>query len=75
MASIQSSTPLLKGTYWAREGDLEEVFRRAQKVSAEFPGDREVADFVSLVGRAADLRGEKGDRRWPPQTPAIAAIA
>jgi len=47
---------ILKGTYWAREGDLETVFRRAQKVSAEFAGDHDVAEFVSLVGRAAEYK-------------------
>ena len=44
---------ILKHSYWAKEGDLEDVFRRAQKVSAELAGDHEVADFVSLVGRAS----------------------
>ncbi len=47
---------ILKRSYWAREGDLDDVFRRAQRLSAEFEGDREVADFVSLVGRAAEYR-------------------
>ena len=47
---------ILKRTYWAKEGDLDDVFRRAQKVSARFAGDREVADFVSLVGKAASYR-------------------
>ena len=45
---------ILKRSYWAKEGDLEDVFRRAQRLSAEWEGDREVADFVSLVGRAAE---------------------
>ncbi len=47
---------ILKRSYWAREGDLDDVFRRAQRLSADFEGDREVADFVSLVGRAAEYR-------------------
>ena len=45
---------VLKRSYWAREGDLEDVFRRAQKVSAELAGNHDVADFVSLVGRASE---------------------
>jgi hypothetical protein len=45
----------LKGSYWAKDGDLEELFRRAQRLSAHFAGDRRVADFVTLVGRAAEL--------------------
>jgi Ca-activated chloride channel family protein len=48
---------ILKGSYWAREGSLEEVFRRAQQLLPAFPGDTEMADFVSLVGRAAKLQG------------------
>ncbi len=52
---------ILKRSYWAREGDLDDVFRRAQRLSAQFEGDREVADFVSLVGRAAGFR-EREDR-------------
>ncbi len=47
---------ILKRSYWAREGDLDDVFRRAQRLSANFGGDREVADFVSLVGRAAEYQ-------------------
>jgi Ca-activated chloride channel family protein len=47
---------ILKGTYWAREGDLETVFRQAQRVSAEFVGNRDVAEFVSLAGKAAEFK-------------------
>jgi Ca-activated chloride channel family protein len=46
---------ILKGSYWAREGDLREVLRRAQELSPEFAGDSRVADFVGLVATAADL--------------------
>ena len=47
---------ILRDSYWAEDGDLDDVFRRLQRISAELPGDREVADLVSLAGRAADLR-------------------
>ncbi len=47
---------VLKESYWARDGDLDEVFHRLQQVSPEFAGDREVAELVSLAGKAADLR-------------------
>lgn len=47
---------ILRQSYWARSGDLDEVFRRAQRVAVEFPGDAEVAEFASLVGRAAGYR-------------------
>ncbi len=49
---------ILQATYWAKAGDLETVFRLAQRLSADFAGDRDVADFVSLVGRAAALSKE-----------------
>ncbi len=47
---------ILRGAYWAREGDLHDLFLRAQALSSEFPGDHEVADFVSLTGRADRLQ-------------------
>jgi Ca-activated chloride channel family protein len=50
---------ILKGSYWARSGDLREVLRRAQIVSPEFAGDARVADFISLVAAAADLQGDR----------------
>jgi Ca-activated chloride channel homolog len=52
---------ILKGSFWAKEGRLDEVFRRAQRVSADFAGDAEVAEFVSLAGKAARL--------WPAERP------
>jgi Ca-activated chloride channel family protein len=47
---------VLKHSYWAKEGDLDGLFRRAQKVSAEYPGDVRVAELATLVGKAAALR-------------------
>lgn len=47
---------ILKRTHWAKDGDLDDVFRRAQKLSADFADDamnRDMAEFVHLVGRAA----------------------
>ncbi len=55
-ALVAEFAEVLKQTYWAKEGNLDDVFRRAQRLSADFPGDRDVADFVSLVGRAAAYR-------------------
>lgn len=54
---------ILKGTYWARTGNLHEVFRLAQQVSASFAGNLEVADFVSLTGQAARLQAAQGEQR------------
>jgi Ca-activated chloride channel family protein len=50
---------ILKGSYWARGGDLREVLRLAQILSPEFAGDSRVADFISLVAAAADLHREE----------------
>ncbi|RMH19834.1 MAG: DUF3520 domain-containing protein [Acidobacteria bacterium] len=50
---------ILKHSFWAREGDLDDVLRRAQRVSAHFAGDRDVAELVALVAQAARL--------WPSE--------
>jgi Ca-activated chloride channel family protein len=47
---------VLKGGYWAKEGSLEEVSRRARSLSHEF-SDANVTDLASLAGRAARLKG------------------
>ena len=47
---------ILKGAYWAREGDMGEVLRRAQELAPAFAGDARMADFVGLVAAAAELR-------------------
>jgi hypothetical protein len=50
---------ILKGSYWARSGDLRDVLRRAQMLSPEFAGNARVADFISLVAAAAELGGQR----------------
>ncbi|MCP4660013.1 MAG: DUF3520 domain-containing protein [bacterium] len=52
---------ILKRSYWAKTGDLREVYERLRRVAAEFRGDREVADLVDLVGRAAGYRRAEED--------------
>jgi Ca-activated chloride channel family protein len=47
---------ILKGSYWAKDGDLDDLFRRAQGLSAERRGDLRVAELAALIGRAAQLR-------------------
>ncbi len=47
---------VLKGAYWAREGDLRKVLRLAQTLAPEFAGHTQVADFTSLVAAAAELK-------------------
>jgi Ca-activated chloride channel family protein len=46
---------ILRHSYWARESDPRDLLARAQAVSAEFPGDVDVAELVGLVGRASRL--------------------
>lgn len=38
-----------------REGDLDELLVRAQRVSADYPGDAKIAELAALVGKAASL--------------------
>ncbi len=48
---------ILEGSYWARQGDLDDLFQRAQKLAAEYPGDLEVSELTTLVGKAARSAG------------------
>ncbi len=50
---------VLKGSYWAKDADLDDLFRRAQALSAEHPGDLRVAELAALIGKAAALQAEK----------------
>ncbi|HEX6199114.1 MAG TPA: von Willebrand factor type A domain-containing protein, partial [Thermoanaerobaculia bacterium] len=50
---------VLKGSYWAKDGDLDALFRRAQAVSADYPGDLRVAELATLIGKAAALQRER----------------
>ena len=46
---------ILRRSFWAREGDMGDVFVRADGLSSEFEGDVDVAEFVSLTGLASRL--------------------
>jgi Ca-activated chloride channel family protein len=54
-ALVAEFAEILKGTYWAKNGDLRDVLQRAQRLSPEFAGDTRVADFVSLVAAASEI--------------------
>jgi Ca-activated chloride channel family protein len=55
---------ILKGSYWARQGDASEVARRLHRlVSRDYPGDREKAELVELVERAARLESVRSRER------------
>jgi Ca-activated chloride channel family protein len=51
---------LLKGNYWAKEGDLADVLRRARQF-AESTGDERAAEFASLVDKAVGLKERRSD--------------
>ncbi len=56
LASIVAEfAEILRRSYWAKDGDLRDLFRRAQRVSPAFPGDPRVAELANLIGRAARL--------------------
>jgi Ca-activated chloride channel homolog len=46
---------ILRGSYWARDSDLDALFRKAQRVAADFPGDVRVAELAAMIGRLAEM--------------------
>jgi Ca-activated chloride channel homolog len=53
---------ILRGSYWARGSSLDELFRRGQLISVEQSESRraqDVAELISLIGKAARLKGRK----------------
>jgi Ca-activated chloride channel family protein len=59
-ALVAEFAEILRGSWWAKEGSLDEVFRRAQRVSADLPGNAQAAEFAALAGRAAGIRARDG---------------
>ena len=54
---------LLKGNYWAKEGNVADVLTRARRVAAELLGDRRATEFVALVERVAGIGLPRTDSR------------
>jgi Ca-activated chloride channel family protein len=50
---------LLRGSYWAREGSLEVVFRGLQQLQPELAGDARAAELAAMAGKAARLEAER----------------
>jgi Ca-activated chloride channel family protein len=46
---------ILKGSYWAKDSDLEELYRRLRPVADRLAGDDQVEDLLYLVERARRL--------------------
>jgi Ca-activated chloride channel family protein len=55
-ATVAEYAELLKGSYWAKDGDLDRVAREAREAAAKFRGDDDVEDFANLASRAARLK-------------------
>ena len=60
-AAVAEFAELLRGSYWARGGDMGRVARLAGELADELPRDAAVADFARLARTAADLRRDDGD--------------
>ncbi|MCH9650411.1 MAG: von Willebrand factor type A domain-containing protein [Deltaproteobacteria bacterium] len=58
-ALVAEFAEILKGSYWARGSELQQVFQRAQRLSPSFEGDTKVVEFVDLVGKASRLEEQR----------------
>jgi len=54
-AVVAEYAEILRNSYWAKESSLEDVVGEARRIAEHLPQDDEVAEFVGLVERAADL--------------------
>lgn len=61
-ATVAEFAEILKGSYWAKNGKLDTVFREAQTISPRFAGNADVAELVSLAGKAARLKAESTEK-------------
>jgi Ca-activated chloride channel homolog len=63
LASVAAEfAEILRSSYWARGSSLDELFRRGQLISVEQSESRrpkDVAELVSLIGKAARLKGKE----------------
>ncbi len=58
-AIVAELAEILKQTYWARGSDPQTLLPCAQRVSAEFPGNADVAELASLVARLARIEPDR----------------
>jgi Ca-activated chloride channel family protein len=54
---------ILKGSYWAKDADLDELYRRLRPVADELVRDEEVQDLLYLVDRARSLQPQLREYR------------
>ncbi len=55
-AAVAEYAEILRGSYWAADGDMGRVARLAADLADELPRDAAVAEFARLARTAADLR-------------------
>ena len=54
-AVVVEYAEILRGSYWARESNLDDVAIDARRIAKTLPEDEDVQEFTQLVGRAANL--------------------
>ncbi len=54
-AVVGQFAEILKGSFWAKDGDLDRVAREAREATSKFRG-KDVEDFANLANRAARLK-------------------
>jgi Ca-activated chloride channel family protein len=58
-AAVAEYAEVLRESYWAQDSSLENVLAMAERVNALLPDDEDVAEFVGLVARAAEIAAEE----------------
>jgi len=60
-STVAEFAEILKGAYWAKDGDLGDLFRRVQRLQARtFEGDGRVVELGAMVSEARRLTGTEG---------------
>ena len=49
---------ILRDSYWAQDNSLDYVLKEAHRISNQLSEDKDVSEFVDLVRRASEMRGE-----------------
>jgi Ca-activated chloride channel family protein len=55
MAAAAEYAEILRKSYWAKDSKMSDVLTLVRRVQEEMPGNEQVAEFASLVERAAQL--------------------
>jgi Ca-activated chloride channel family protein len=59
-ACVAEFAEILRGSYWAKDGSLDEVLDLLRDVTREMPSQPEVDELVDLVEKAIDLKESSG---------------